>query len=128
MDWLFTYADPNIDWDYAVLTLIVRFIGVFVVMIVMQVALQLSSAVLRRYEARPQPAPVVAAAIDSQQDRSAATTAAVPDLDDATAAAIGLALALETRAAVHTTAASHGASSSAWAAAGRFQQLNRAPR
>ncbi len=127
MDWLFQYADPSIDWDYAMITLIVRFIGVFFVMLAMQVALQVSSRVVQRIEAKetagvgatsqappagaPPPAPAVAAVED--------------DLDEITAAAIGAALAMETRA---PAGRANAGDASAWAVAGRLQQLNRLPR
>ena len=52
MDWLLQYADPSIDWGYASVTLIVRFIGVVVVMFVMQVALQVSSRIIGVIDAR----------------------------------------------------------------------------
>lgn len=126
MDWLFTYADPTIDWDYAMITLVVRFIGVFVVMGVMQVALQVSSVVVRRYEARSEPMPAAAPA--SQVQSPAAPIATVSGLDDATAAAIGTALEIEFRSAPAVAAGRAGEGGSAWAAAGRWQQLNRAPR
>jgi hypothetical protein len=127
MDWLLTFADPTIDWNYAMVTLVVRFIGVFVVMFVMQVALQVSSYAVQRVESRGAetaaaggvavPPPVVKAG------EPAEPTPAVSD--EATAAAIGLALALEMRAAASTAA---GAAPSSWAVAGRLTQLNRLPR
>lgn len=129
MDWLLTFADPTIDWNYAMVTLVVRFIGVFIVMLVMQVALQISSVAVRRIEARQAAAAEVAAA--PQPAAPAVVKAGEPAeptpslVDDATAAAIGLALALEAQAS-----ASSGteAGPSSWAVAGRLAQLNRLPR
>jgi len=126
MDWLFTYADPTIDWNYAMITLVVRFIGVFVVMGVMQVALQISSVAVRRYEARSEPMPAEAPA--PQVESPAAPIAADSGLDDATAAAIGTALEIEFRSAPAVAPGQAGEGGSAWASAGRWQQLNRAPR
>ena len=142
MDWLFTYADPTIDWDYAMITLVVRFIGVFFVMFVMQVAMQLSARAVRYIEARGEAvpagagaAPVAAAAgASAPADESgaaaadgatiAAIGAALQGADSTTAAAIGLALSLETHARPDTMSDS----TSSWAAAGRLQQLTRLPR
>ena len=123
MDWLFTFADPTIDWDYAMITLVVRFIGVFFVMAAMQVALQVSSMVIRRIEA---PAEVAAAAtvVTAPSDTPPAAAAVEEGVDELTAAAIGLALALESRPA----AGASDATTTAWASAGRIQQLNRLPR
>ncbi len=126
MDWLFTFADPTIDWNYAMITLLVRFIGVFFVMAAMQIALQVSSRVIRRIEAPVGAAPAPAAGVASSAPSEAATVAAAAEdgVDELTAAAIGLALALEARPP--TGAADAGTTS--WAAAGRIQQLNRLPR
>ena len=127
-DWLFTYTDPAIDWDYAMITLVVRFIGVFLVMGVMQVALQVSSRVVRRIESRAEAAPAVAAAMVAATAAEPASTHEVADgLDALTAAAIGLALSLDQRSGSGATIAPV-ASASAWAAAGRLHQLNRLPR
>ena len=120
MDWLFQYADPSIDWNYAMVTLVVRFIGVFVVMIVMMIALQASAKVVRRIERRR-----LAASADTP---TASPPESGPDpapLDDATVAAIGLALALD--AAPHSQTRDPGGPS-AWAITGRLQQLTRRPR
>lgn len=118
MNWLFHYADPTIDWDYAMVTLVVRFIGVFIVMAVIQVALQLSSRLVAVVESRSAPAEATVAA-------PAATTAIAPQetaLDEATAAAIAMALALEARAGSVPPAPG---TTSPWGVAGRLQQLRR---
>ncbi len=129
MDWLFTYADPNIDWNYASITLVVRFIGVFFVMGAMQVALQISSRIVQRIEA-PSTAtavPVVAPVPVVTSTAHAPAAAADDKVDDTTAAAIGMALALEARPAVSVSA--EGAPGSPWASAGRIHQLQlRQPR
>lgn len=123
MDWLFRFADPNIDWTYAMVTLLVRFIGVFVVMFVMQVALQISSRLVRAYEGREtaRPAPAVAEPLAMP----ALSAPSAPD--EATLVAVGLALALEARPAPAADLAG-GPGPSPWAMAGRLRQLHRAPR
>lgn len=129
MDWLFAYTDPTIDWEYAMLTLVVRFIGVFVVMALVQVALQTASHVIRRIEARsarhaaaakPTPA-VVSLDVSSIAAHEA-------ELDGPAVAAIGLALALEAGAgAAATGGRSPGATvparASAWGMSARLRGL-----
>jgi hypothetical protein len=122
MDWLFRYADPTIDWNYAMITLLVRFIGVFIVMLVMQLALQASSRILRLYERRGEStgaSPAVAAFEEPLAEAAG--------IEDAELAAIALALALEARPPV-AAALESGAGPSPWSVAGRMQQLQRAPR
>jgi hypothetical protein len=127
MDWLFTFADPTLDWNYAMVTLLVRFIGVFFVMAVMQVALQVSSRIVQRIEAPAKQPVAVSAAPSAGAEAAAAPKVPADALDDATVAAIGLALALESRPAATAAEPASGASS-AWATAGRIHQLNRNPR
>jgi hypothetical protein len=122
MDWLLRYSDPSIDWTYAMVTLVVRFIGVFIVMFVMQLALQASSRLLRVYERRGQVAPAPAA--DAAPVAAHPPSAAV--IEDAELAAIALALSLEARPA--PAPFPQGEGPSPWAVAGRLQQLQRAPR
>ena len=110
-------------------TLVVRFIGVFVVMLAMQGALMIAAKVVQRIEEEEVP---VVAGVTSGEAVAVDTApvvdgvAAVPSgVDDATAAAIGLALAMEARRA---PASASEAGSSSWAVAGRLQQLTRLPR
>jgi hypothetical protein len=139
MDWLLTYADPNLDWPYALSTLLVRFIGVFVVMFVMQVAMQASALAVRWWENRearaPAPlaapsAPAAAAPVSMQgviDDASVAAAAlAVAASDEAVVAAVAAALAIEARPSARGEGAA--GSPSPWAVAGRLQQLHRLPR
>lgn len=121
MDWLFRYADPSIDWGYAMVTLLVRFIGVFIVMFVMQMALQAASFVVGRIERRGEEPDAVPATVTAGTTSTAPAEAGV---GDATLAAIGLALALESRAG----ATGPPGGTSQWGIAGRVQQLNRVPR
>lgn len=125
MDWLFQYSDPTIDWPYAMVTLIVRFIGVFLVMAVMQVALQIAARAVGFIESRPargaaKPHHEAVASLDLS-----AMAAAEVDQSGAVAAAIGLALALEEEAALSRAAPASRAPTgpSPWAMTGRMQQL-----
>jgi hypothetical protein len=120
MDWLFRFADPSIEWSYAFITLMVRFIGVFVVMFVMQIALQVAAFAVRRIEG----VQVDAGGPAAEPVRAAPPPAVLPsEVDEGTVAAIGLALALESRVAPPPAAGT-----SPWAAAGRLAQLDRRPR
>jgi hypothetical protein len=114
MDWLVRYADPTLDWSYALVTLVVRFAGVFVVMLVMQAALQVAAAAVARIERRRRRA--------APPPPAAARPRADAGLDDDVVAAIGLALALEGGGA--PTAPSPRVSP--WVIAGRMESL--APR
>jgi hypothetical protein len=122
VDWLFSYADPSLDWDYAMITLIIRFIGVFVVMIVMQVAMQTAARVVGFIErdrgatsATPKPSDV-----DALAELESAP------VDDATAAAIGVALALESGTSVSPQIGPQAASP--WRTAGRIGQMRHGTR
>lgn len=127
MDWLTQYADPGLDWDFALITLIVRFIGVFVVMLAMQVTLQAAAWGVRLIEARE-----AAGSAGSFGVGSASSPAATPvakmsvqaeTVDDATVAAIGVALALERGRGQPA----FPQRSSSWGMAGRMAQLDRQP-
>ncbi|MFN2425784.1 MAG: hypothetical protein ABR587_05005 [Candidatus Binatia bacterium] len=129
MDWLFAYTDPSIDWNYAMVTLVVRFIGVFVVMALVQVALQAASHVIHRIEARPE---AKAASRGPEPAVSSLTLSAVAghedEFDGAAIAAIGLALseeAAERSAASRRTLAAPPSSggTSAWGMSGRLRGL-----
>lgn len=122
MDWLFRFADPSIDWNYAMVTLVVRFIGVFVVMAVVQVALQASSLVIHRIEART----AAPAQVEAQEVVSldlSAIAAGDAETDGATVAAIALALALDEQKGRAAVAPPSTGRPSAWAIAGRMRSL-----
>lgn len=180
MDWLLQYTDPSIDWGYAMSTLVVRFLGVFVVLGIVQAAIQVASRVIGAIEgqaakssanavvktaatagvsttahaatgaadvstaahAATGAADVSAAAraeagaadrsnVSARTGAAAATAddSATVDagigIDDATAAAIGLALALEAgeEGATIPRIVPASGSSSAWAMAGRLRNL-----
>lgn len=166
MDWLLQYTDPSIDWGYAMSTLVVRFLGVFVVLGIVQAAIQVASRVIGAFEGHAAQSSANAAVKTSSAGRSvtasaeagaaecstttdaaagaaersnvsarngaavvtadsSATIDARVGIDDATAAAIGLALALEAGeegATVPRIVPASG-SSSAWAMAGRLRNL-----
>ncbi len=42
--------DPEFDWNYALYTLIIRFVGIFIVLGVIQVIMQISGRLFVRYE------------------------------------------------------------------------------
>ena len=117
MDWLFQYADPSVDWNYAMITLVIRFIGVFLVMIVMQVALQASARAVGYIDGRGRRAEPPG----SSPPANAGPGSPESGLNDASVAAIGLALALEARPHRSPQPAARGPS--AWALAGRIQRL-----
>lgn len=130
MDWLFTYADPTIDWDYAMITLVVRFIGVFVVMAAVQVAMQSASRAIQAVESRTARRAVAATAVAAPAPMMSLDVSAIADgdatLDGRTVAAIGLALSLEAEqkasAARRLTASpSPGGQASAWGLSGRLR-------
>ena len=124
-DWLLAGVLPEVadQWQYATVTLVVRFIGVFVVMGVMQLALQASAAAVRAFEKRPAgPAHSNPAPVATIPTEVVASTSKESALDDATVAAIGLALALESR---QPSAASPIGGSSTWSSAWRMRQLPR---
>jgi len=122
MDWLLQYSDPSIDWSYAMITLVVRFVGVFVVMLVMQVALQASAQAVRWIESRPRPGSNDAPPEPVRSLEISAAAKRQVELDASVVAAIGLALELESRARSRPKAAGDGPSS--WAMAGRMRQLS----
>jgi hypothetical protein len=122
MDWLLQFALPDTDWDYWATALIMRFIGVFGVMAVMQLALMGASAAIQTIDRRRrEPAPVLPPGA-----ATAAPVAVEAGIDDATGAAIALAMDLEARPA--TADLSRGGETSSWAIAGRMAQLQRLPR
>ena len=68
-----------IDWTYAISTLIIRFVGIFVVLGVLQVVMQISGRIFARIDAkkdRPQP-DVVPPQKDLTQEEAAAVATAL---------------------------------------------------
>lgn len=122
--WLFSGVLPEVAerWDYAMITLVVRFVGVFVVMATMQVALQISARIVRALEKRrtgrdernPVLDPVPATSVEVF-----GSAAEESSLDAATIAAVGVALALEARPPM---APSPAGGPSAWSSSSRMRQ------
>lgn len=121
MDWLIQYADPAIDWNYAMVTLVVRFIGVFIVMAVVQVALQASSHVIHFLDARKDKATRQAAVETVSLDLSSMADHEA-DMDGAVIAAIAAALNLEAAGTRRETPVPSG-KASAWAMSGRLRGM-----
>jgi hypothetical protein len=128
-EWLFSGVLPEVSdqWDYAMITLVVRFIGVFVVMAIMQIALQVSARGVKAWENRQArtgqiaSAPVAAAPAPVELETRATTESGV---NEAAIAAIGLALALESRRPVAGPAAG---GPTVWSTGWRMRQLPRSP-
>jgi len=124
MEWLLHYAKPDLDWDYAMATLVIRFIGVFVVMLVMQVALQLSTRVIKAVERRhavathPTEEPLVSLDVSATAEHEA-------ELDGAVLAAIAVAVELDGRPSRAAPVSGGTAGSSPWVMAGRLHMLGR---
>jgi hypothetical protein len=125
MDWLLRFADPSLDWSYALITLFMRFIGVFLVMLTMQAALLASARAVGYLERRDKRATPPAGTGAAERPASMDGFVEEAGPDDATAAAIGLALALEAPAA--GLQSGEPTRSSAWTMAGRIAQLHRRP-
>ncbi|MBW1770076.1 MAG: hypothetical protein JRJ17_02745 [Deltaproteobacteria bacterium] len=69
----------TIDWTYAISTLIIRFVGIFVVLGVLQVVMQISGRIFAHIDAkkdRPQP-DVVPPQKDLTQEEAAAVATAL---------------------------------------------------
>jgi hypothetical protein len=118
MEWLLQNTHPSIDWNYALITLIIRFIGVFFILLFIQIALQIASKSVRYFEnrkARKKVAEIEDEGLSPQADETSEA------IDTATIAAIGMALALESRNTQGT--GSSAPRSAAWSIAGRMNQV-----
>lgn len=116
MDWLLQNTHPSVDWNYALITLLIRFIGVFLILFLIQIALQIASRSVRYFENRKTKRKTLA-----QEGGSQATDGSSEAIDTATIAAIGLALALENQRAQGKN--SGVSRSAAWSIAGRMNQV-----
>ena len=121
--WLTKDAQPDLDWNYALVTLVFRFFAVFVVLWMIQVGMQLSARIIRRIEEKEAgggpdtaapPAPATAATSDDSSSS---------ELDAKTAAAIGIALELDSQPEAVRVEDRRGPS--AWSIAGRVNQLRK---
>jgi len=72
----------TVDWGYAISTLVIRFVGIFVVLGILQVVMQITGRVFARLDARQKDASLTASA------------AAVEQLTQEEAAAVAMALYL----------------------------------
>ncbi|MBN1652905.1 MAG: OadG family protein [Deltaproteobacteria bacterium] len=118
MDWLLQNTHPSVDWNYALITLFLRFFGVFFILVVIQIALQLSSRSVRYIEGRKlrKASSERAGEVVSPSDKAGAD-----GLDSATIAVIAMALALESQRSGGK--ASNSNRSVAWSIAGRMNQV-----
>jgi len=118
MDWLLQNTHPSVDWNFALITLLIRFIGVFVILLFIQIALQIASRSVRYFENRKARKPIAEDAVESDSQQAEESETAI---DTATVAAIGMALALENSNAQGK--GSGAARSAAWSIAGRMNQV-----
>ena len=118
MDWLLQNTDPSIDWNYALITLMIRFIGVFFILLFIQIALQIASRSVRVFEGRKERKTIGEGEGEVLSQQVDETSQAI---DTATIAAIGMALALESRNTQGTSA--NAQRSAAWSIAGRMNQV-----
>ena len=108
------YAQPDIDWEYALITLVYRFFAVFAVLWLIQAGMQVSAYFIKKSEASA-----------TKGDATASSTAAATETptsdagtpDDLTLAAIGVARELESHPEAFRVADDRRAST--WAVAGR---------
>lgn len=131
IEWVTQGAQPDLDWTYALVTLVFRFFAVFVVLWLIQAAMQVAAYLIRRSEGGGG----TATAGDSTngpgtRSASARREASGPEeidgVDPLIAAAIGLALELEAQPEAARIPAERG--TSAWSAAGRVRALRNPPR
>jgi len=114
---LTSLTQPDLDWGYALRTLLLRFVAVIVVLWLIQITIQLSSRLLRRLEGRA----------GGRPDASLPSRIPVPTptgglpISPRVAAAIALAIALEQRSGGLRIADDR--QESPWASAGRSAQL-----
>ena len=126
--------EPAFSWSYALSTLFIRFFGIFLVLGILQIALQVSGRVFRvmdeRREAKDtvKTAPVVKEVPGTPAAVESTTTEDKEDGEAKVAAAIGVALHLY---AAEKAAASRGAAAAniesfatGWRVAGRLSQLH----
>jgi hypothetical protein len=86
-------------WGYAIGTLVIRFFGVFLVLMVLQIGMQVASRIFRLLEARATRARAAAAAAVAAP--ASASEGAPQPVDAGVAAAIALALQLHLAAGRH---------------------------
>jgi Na+-transporting methylmalonyl-CoA/oxaloacetate decarboxylase gamma subunit len=70
----------TVDWSYAIFTLVIRFVGIFVVLGILQVIMQITGRVFARLDARQTEASAKASAISQEgltQEAAAAVATAL---------------------------------------------------
>ncbi|MGD8861899.1 MAG: hypothetical protein PVI30_17950 [Myxococcales bacterium] len=107
LEWITQRAQPDLDWSYALLTLVFRFFAVFAVLGLIQAAMHLATRVIRRLDPPP------------PERRDPVDRKGAPDAE--TLAAIALALELEHGERPVRVAERGG--TSVWAQAGRARQM-----
>jgi Na+-transporting methylmalonyl-CoA/oxaloacetate decarboxylase gamma subunit len=120
LDWLLSNTHPSVDWNYAMITLVMRFIGVFIVLAFIQIALQAASRVVRRIERRGQQ-PEIVPEQDAVPSEPPPADTEEQIMDAATAAVVAMALEMEYE--VVQVAGDSASGPSAWAIAGRMNQV-----
>jgi hypothetical protein len=119
LEWITSGAQPDLDWGYALITLVFRFVAVFFVLWLIQLGMQLSARVIRRIEAGE-----AATTADRERRVGEGAPTATPDgIDAKTIAAIGVALELDSLPEAVRIEDQRGPS--AWSLAGRAHQLTR---
>lgn len=117
LEWLTQWAQPDLNWNYALITLVFRFFAVFVVLFMIQFGMYASSKLINRRS-------------DDEDDTGGAEdvttrepTGHTAGPDDLTVAAIGIALELESHPEASRVADDR--STSTWAVAGRVTSQRR---
>ena len=120
LEWLTQRAQPDLDWNYAMITLVVRFVAVFVVLWVIQAGMQLSAYFIGVGEGAETGTGGDANAT-GPASKDAGSDTSTPD--DLTVAAIAIALELESQPEASRVADDRR--TSAWAVAGRVTNQRR---
>ncbi len=115
----------ELNWGYIMSTLVIRFVGVFIVLAILMIGMQILGAVVSRLVAgseeraarkREQEAPAVA------MEEAAETETADEEMVAAIGAAIAVAMESETKAA--SILADTGVTADPWAVTGRVAMMN----
>jgi Na+-transporting methylmalonyl-CoA/oxaloacetate decarboxylase gamma subunit len=57
----------TVDWGYAISTLVIRFVGIFIVLGILQVVMQVTGRVFARLDARQKDAPLTPSASEAKE-------------------------------------------------------------
>lgn len=119
----------DIDWWYALTTLVFRFLMIFVMLLLLQVAMQLSGFIFTQADGKKlgkaEPDPDILVAEQKSGEVAGGEAAPSKGLNPEIAAAIGMALyqATHVPAGTVSTASSFGPSLANWASTGRSMQF-----